>query len=132
MSTISQESNARVVNVPSGSVHCFPTMFLSQAAWQRYSNGHPITRWLSTRGYLSIYLHHGRRNAVYFDLVGRGPHGELEYIEVIVYSRFPSNCFWAARTAVSELLDAMMRTMWLPLTIRRLDLFLDGDDEVLC
>ncbi len=81
---------------------------------------------------LSIYLHHGGRNAVYFDLVGSGPDGQLDYIEVVVQSRYPSNCFWSARTAVSQLLDSMMRTMWLPLTIRRLDLYLEGDEGPLC
>jgi hypothetical protein len=81
---------------------------------------------------LSIYLHHGGRNAVYFDLVGSGPNGRLDYIEVVVQTKYPSNCFWSARTAVSQLLDSMMRTMWLPLTIRRLDLYLGGDRRPLC
>ena len=66
---------------------------------------------------LSIYLHHGGRNAVYFDLVGTASEGWLDYIEVVVQTKYPSNCFWSARTAVSQLLDSMMRTMWLPLTI---------------
>jgi hypothetical protein len=81
---------------------------------------------------LTIYLHHGGRNAVYFDLVGAGPADWLEYVEVVVQSRYPSNCFWAARTAVSQLLDSMMRPMWLPLTIQRLDLYVAGDDRLLC
>lgn len=80
---------------------------------------------------LSIYLHHGGRNAVYFDLVGAGSEDWLDYIEVVV-SKYPSNCFWSARTAVSQLLDSMMRTTWLPLTIRRLDLYLEGDESPLC
>ena len=81
---------------------------------------------------LSIYLHHGGRNAVYFDLIGAGPEGWLDYIEVVVQSKYPSHCFWSARTAVSQLLDSMMRTTWLPLTIRRLDLYLEGDQRPLC
>lgn len=81
---------------------------------------------------LSIYLHHGGRNATYFDLVGTGADGWLDYVEVIVQSRYPSNCFWAARTAVSQFLDSMMRARWLPLTIRRLDLHLEGDESPLC
>jgi hypothetical protein len=76
-------------------------------------------------------LHHGGRNAVYFDLVGAGSEDWLDYIEVVV-SKYPSNCFWSARTAVSQLLDSMMRTTWLPLTIRRLDLYLEGDESPLC
>ena len=81
---------------------------------------------------LTIFLHHGGMNAAFFDLVGSGPDGALAYIGVEVESRFPSNCFWAARTAVSQLLDTMMRSMWLPLTIRRLDLHLADDPEPLC
>lgn len=81
---------------------------------------------------LTIYLHHGGKNAVYFDLVGSGAEGRLDYIEVMVQTKYPSNCFWSARTAVSQLLDSMMRTMWLPLTIRRLDLYLEGDERPLC
>jgi hypothetical protein len=81
---------------------------------------------------LTIYLHHGGRNAVLFDLVGGQPTEALKYIEVQIESQFPSNCFWSARTAVSQLLDSMMRTAWLPLTIRRLDLFLGGDSRPLC
>ncbi|MDP2898816.1 MAG: hypothetical protein Q8Q12_19945 [bacterium] len=81
---------------------------------------------------LSIYLHHGGRDAVYFDLVAKPAEDWVDYIEVIVQSRYPSNCFWAARTAVSQLLDSMMRTAWLPLTISRLDLYLEGDESPLC
>jgi hypothetical protein len=81
---------------------------------------------------LSIYLHHGGRNAVFFDLVGGGEDSSLEYIGVIVKSRYPSNCFWAARTAVSQLLDTLMRRIWLPLSIRRLDLYLEADEWPLC
>jgi hypothetical protein len=81
---------------------------------------------------LGIYLHQGGQNAVYFDLVGLREAGWLDYIEVVVQSRYLSNCFWSARTAVSQLLDSLMRTMWLPLTIRRLDLYLEGEEWPLC
>lgn len=81
---------------------------------------------------LSIYLHSGAKNIVYFDLVGAGPEGQLDYIEVIVQTKYPNNCFWSVRTAVSQLLDSMMRMTWLPLTIRRLDLHLEGDERPLC
>lgn len=81
---------------------------------------------------LSIYLHHGGRHAAYFDLIGAGSDGWLDYIEVVVQTKYPSKCFWSARTAVSQLLDSMMRARWLPLTIRRLDLYLEGDEHPLC
>jgi hypothetical protein len=81
---------------------------------------------------LSIYLHHGGDRAVYFDLIGTGPEGWLDYIEVVVRTKYPAKCFWSARTAVAQLLDSMMRTKWLPLTIRRLDLYLEDDHRPLC
>jgi hypothetical protein len=58
---------------------------------------------------LTIYLHHGGRNATFFDLVGATPDLWVDSIDVNVRSRFPSNCFWAARSAVSYLLDTMVR-----------------------
>lgn len=81
---------------------------------------------------LTIYLHHGGRNAVFFDLVGAAPDLWVEHIDVHMRSRYPSNCFLAARSAVSYLLDSMMRVQWLPLTIRRLDLHLESDEAPLC
>lgn len=80
---------------------------------------------------LSIYLHHGGTNAVYYDLVA-GETEELEYIEVTVKSRFPSNAFYSSRTAVNRLLDSLMRVQWLPLTIRRLDLHYEDQATPLC
>jgi hypothetical protein len=81
---------------------------------------------------LTIYLHRGGSDATFFDLLGRPPGNALDCIGVEVYSRFPKNCFWSARTAISQLLDSMMGTEWLPLTIRRLDLFLEDEVDPLC
>jgi hypothetical protein len=81
---------------------------------------------------LTIFLHHGGRRAAFFDLVREGTGDWLQFVEVQVETRYTSNCFWSARTAVSQLLDSMMRTAWLPLVIRRLDLYIDGDDRPLC
>lgn len=81
---------------------------------------------------LSIYLHHGGNNAVFYDLVSGDPNGRVDHIEVAVWSRYPSNCFWSARTAVSQLLDTIIRRTLQPLTIRRMDLHLEGDDHPLC
>jgi len=81
---------------------------------------------------LSIFLHHGGDNAVFYDVIAHDPTRPIDYIEVPVFSRYPSNCFWSARTAVSQLLDSLIRPTWQPLTIRRLDLHLEGDDAPLC
>lgn len=81
---------------------------------------------------LTIYLHHGGRNAVFYDLVSSVSSGLIDFIELEVKSSLPSRCFNAARRAVSELLDSMMRTMWLPIVVQRLDLYLRGRKSPLC
>lgn len=77
---------------------------------------------------LSIYLHHGGRNAIYFDFVS-DEEGFLKFIEVEVEAELPSMAFNPARTAVNELLDSLQRRVWLPLTIARIDLLLKGESE---
>lgn len=72
---------------------------------------------------LSIYLHHGGRNAIYFDLVA-DEEGFLQFIEVEIEAKLPSAAFGPTRTAVNELLDSLQRRVWLPLTIVRIDLLL--------
>ena len=75
---------------------------------------------------LSIYLHHGGSSAVYFDLSAGGGH-TLADIRVDVEVEVPLAAFQAARTALNELLDTLMRGVWLPLVIARLELFeIDG------
>ena len=74
-------------------------------------NEHPLT----------IYLHHGGSSAVFFDLCADG--GEaLANVRVEVEADAPLSAFQAARTELNELLDTLMRRVWLPLVIARLEL----------
>lgn len=79
---------------------------------------------------LSIYLHHGGRNATFYDLVADDS-DYLQYIEVEVEAELPSMAFNPARTAINELLDSLQRHVWFPVTISRLELSTKGDVETL-
>jgi len=75
---------------------------------------------------LSIYLHHGGRNVVYFDLKP-DKDGYLEYIEVEIEAELLSMTFDLTRTAVNDLLDNLQGRVWLPLSIMRIDLYVKGE-----
>jgi hypothetical protein len=77
---------------------------------------------------LSMYLHHGGRNAVFYDL-NADDEGFLKFVEVEIEAQLPSMAFAPARTAINELLDSMQRRAWLPLTIVRIDLLIKGEEE---
>ncbi|MEA3223758.1 MAG: hypothetical protein U9P49_11425, partial [Thermodesulfobacteriota bacterium] len=79
---------------------------------------------------LSIYLHHGSRNAIFYDLKP-DENGLLEYIEVEIEAKLLSITFASARTAVNELLDSLQRRVWLPLSLMRIDLYIKGELEPL-
>src|ERR1700675_393653 len=71
---------------------------------------------------LTIYLHRGGRDAIFFDLVAR-PGGRLDYIEVKVETDLPSNAFLFARQPLNEMLDALVRNPPNPpLLLQRLEL----------
>jgi hypothetical protein len=72
---------------------------------------------------LTIYLHHGGASAEFFDLVPDELQ-RLKYISVEVVSQNILNALHAARTAINQLLDTMLRRVWLPLVISRLDIHL--------
>lgn len=78
---------------------------------------------------IAMYLHHGGRRAVYF---GLSPSDEenLEAFEVEVQTASPLSAFQAARTEANQLLDTLMRGVWLPLIIARLEL-LDSERRIL-
>lgn len=80
---------------------------------------------------ISIYLHAGGRNAVYYDLIGDVEHGHLNYIEVRVETAIPDNAFLLARKPINALLDAFARTSPMPLVIQRLELLSPADGSVL-
>jgi len=80
---------------------------------------------------LSIYLHHGGHNAVYYDFIGDDD-GRLRHIEVRVETDLPSNAFLYARQPLNEILDAMSRMPpQVPLALQRLELVSPRDDGVL-
>jgi hypothetical protein len=79
---------------------------------------------------LSIYLHSGGRNAVYYDLRGNED-GHLEYIEVRVETAIPDNALLLARKPINALLDAFARNSSMPLIVQRLELLSPADDSVL-
>lgn len=77
---------------------------------------------------LSIYLHYGGKNAVYFDLCP-SEDNFLEHIQVDIETNLPSKTFSAARTAINELIDSITRHYQLPLVVMRIDLFVKGQSE---
>jgi hypothetical protein len=70
---------------------------------------------------LAIYLHKGGVSAVFFDFVAHAD-GQLTHIRVEVEAEAPLAAFQGARTAINQLLDTLMRRVWLPLVVARLDL----------
>jgi hypothetical protein len=79
---------------------------------------------------LPIYVHRGGRDAVYLDLQSTTG-GPLSSIGVDVDADSPFAAFAGARSAANELLDVLMRRLWMPLVLVRLDLFVVGESEPL-
>lgn len=79
---------------------------------------------------LSIYLHSGGHNAVYYDL--RSVESNvLTNIDVQVESELPSNALVLARGPINALLDVLTRNSNLPLLIQRLELLSPTTGKVL-
>ncbi len=79
---------------------------------------------------LPIYVHRGGRNAIYLDLQSTTG-GPLSSVSVDVDADSPFAAFAGARSAANELLDVLMRRLWMPLVLVRLDLFGGGESEPL-
>lgn len=79
---------------------------------------------------LTIFLHHGHRSAVYFDLVPDEAK-RLQYVAVEVESLDIFDAIKAGRTAINELLDSLIRRFWLPLVISRIDVHIQGREQPL-
>jgi hypothetical protein len=77
---------------------------------------------------LSMYLHHGGVNAVFLELRAQSD-GTLSCISIEVDAVSPLGAFVGARTEVNQLLDVLMRRLWIPLVIVRLDLFADQEER---
>jgi len=78
---------------------------------------------------LTMYLHKGGDAAVFFDFCGED-NKQLSYIRVEVEAEAPLAAFQAARTAVNQLLDTLMRQIWLPLVVARMDLYDAAEDAL--
>jgi hypothetical protein len=80
---------------------------------------------------LTIYLHRGGHDAIFFDLVA-SPDRRLDYIEVRVETDLPSNAFLFARQPLNEMLDALVRNPPNPpLLLQRLELVSPTDAGIL-
>jgi hypothetical protein len=79
---------------------------------------------------ISIYLHAGGRNAVYYDLTGDDD-GHLQFIEVQVECMLPDNALLLARKPINALLDALARDSPMPLVVQRLELLSPADGGIL-
>jgi hypothetical protein len=79
---------------------------------------------------LSIYLHAGGVNAVYYDLVANDQ-GKLSYIEVRVETAIPGKALVLAWRPLNALLDAFVRNAELPWVLSRLELVSPEDGEVI-
>lgn len=78
---------------------------------------------------LTIYLHKGGRNAVYFDLVG-DTNNRLSHIEVRVETDLPDRAIMLAWEPLNHLLDSIARNYTLPLIISRLELLSPESGEI--
>lgn len=77
---------------------------------------------------LPIYVHHGGKDAVYLDLQSTTG-GPLSSIGLDVDADSPFAALAGARSAANELLDVLMRSLWVPLVLVRLDLYVSGEAE---
>ncbi len=78
---------------------------------------------------LTIYLHHYGNVAVFYDLESF-KNEKLSNIFVEIEGDHPGAILPIARTLINQLLDTIMRELWLPLSIIRLDI-LDEDNSPL-
>lgn len=82
---------------------------------------------------LTIYLQKGKiHGAAFYDFSPKNDKN-LAHIDVEIESSNPLNVLAEARTAINQMLDALMKSAWLPLVIIRIDLFLKNDvTEAIC
>lgn len=83
-----------------------------------------------TENPITLNLHYGGTRAFFFDLVADSS-GNLRHIEVEVEADHPNATFQPARTLINQLLDTLMREIWMPLSIVRLDVCRHGADRPL-
>jgi hypothetical protein len=79
---------------------------------------------------LSIYLHAGGANAIYYDLVANEA-GKLAHIEVRIETNVPGKALILAWRPLNALLDALVRNSELPWALSRLELLSPEDGEAI-
>lgn len=79
---------------------------------------------------LTLNLHYGGSNVFFYDLIADGEKA-LHHIEVEIEADHPNAALQPARTQINQLLDTLMREIWLPLNIIRLDVFISGSEKPL-
>jgi len=83
-------------------------------------NEEPLTLHMEYPGYFPLM----------YDL-HRGSGKELTHIDFLIDTNHPMASLAPARTAVNQLIDVLMRHVWLPLVIVRLDVYLKDEPEAL-
>lgn len=83
-------------------------------------NGNPLTINLEFPHYLPFF----------YDLVPTGEE-RLSHIDVEIEAKHPTLTLAPARTAINQLMDTLMRVVWLPLVITRIDVYAKGEDSPL-
>ncbi len=71
---------------------------------------------------ITLNLHYGGTQAFFYDLVANQG-GSLNHIEVEVEADHPNAAFQLGRTLINQFLDTLMREIWMPLTLMRLDVY---------
>jgi hypothetical protein len=79
---------------------------------------------------ITLNLHYGGTRAFFYDLVADKT-GNLNHIEVEVEADHPNAALQPARTLINQLLDTLMREIWMPLSIVRLDVYRHDSDRPL-
>jgi hypothetical protein len=92
----------------------------------------PSNSLLSVNGpALTIHLEYpGYMPAMY--ALHPGDAAALSHIDFLVDTNHPVAAFTLARTAVNQLLDVLIRHVWLPLVIMRLNVFVRGETSPCC
>ena len=85
-----------------------------------YVNEEPLTLHVEYPGYLPLM----------YDL-HRGDAKELTHVDFLIDTNHPVASLAHARTAVNQLIDVLMRHVWLPLVIVRLDVYVKDEPDVL-
>lgn len=84
-----------------------------------------------TENPITLNLNYGGTQVFFYDLLA-DQSGGLTHIEVEIEADHPDATFQPGRTLINQLLDTLMREIWMPLTLVRLDVHCqNGDGAIL-